>query len=221
MIKRAFMLIAVATTASAQTTRDSLRLYYVGRPVGWERYEIVTNAAGSTLTSDFDYIDRGRRNHLQAALEMGARYEPRRLEVTRVADTSRAVVTRIEIDGSHASVLRGGKSSTVDLPASTFAISPYTPMAQHIALLRYWTAHGSPASLPGVRGVTSAIEIKRLGIDTLDVGASHGMLARYGINGIVWGTEYVWLDASGRLAMFAAAGGGLSTKGVSILNNLY
>ena len=68
--------------------------------------------------------------------------------------------------------------------------------------------------MAGVRGVTSAIEIKRLGVDTLGAGASRTILTRYGIDGIVWGTEYAWLDASDRLAMFAAAGGGLSTKGV-------
>jgi imidazolonepropionase-like amidohydrolase len=174
----------------------------------------VAGVDGSKLSSDFDYIDRGRRNHLQATLEMGAGYAPRRLEVTRIADTSRTVVTRIEIDGTHASVLRSGKASTAELPNVSFALSPYTPMAQHIALLRYWKAHGSPASMAGVRGVTSAIEIKRLGVDTLGAGASRTILTRYGIDGIVWGTEYAWLDASDRLAMFAAAGGGLSTKGV-------
>jgi imidazolonepropionase-like amidohydrolase len=31
---------------------------------------------------------------------------------------------------------------------------------------------------------------------------------------VVWGTEYAWLDGSERLAMFASAAGGLSTKGV-------
>ena len=209
MITRARISTAVACSAlavaaaGAQTVRDSLRLYYVGRPVGWERYEVVAGADGSKLSSDFDYIDRGRRNHLQATLEMGAGYAPRRLEVTRIADTSRTVVTRIEVDGTHASVLRSGKTSTAELPNVSFALSPYTPMAQHIALLRYWKAHGSPASMAGVRGVTSAIEIKQLGVDTLGAGASRTILTRYGIDGIVWGTEYAWLDGSERLAMFA------------------
>jgi imidazolonepropionase-like amidohydrolase len=205
---------AVAFAAGAQTPRDSLRIYYVGRPVGWERYEIVTEAGGSRLWSDFDYIDRGRRNHLQGTLEMGAGFTPRRLEVMRVADTSRTVVTRVEIAGTHASVMRNGKTTDVELPSPAFALSPYTPIAQHVALLRYWKAHGSPASITLVPGDAATIAIKRLGADTLGAGASRIVLTRYGIDGVVWGTEYAWLDASDRLAMFAAAGGGLSTKGV-------
>jgi imidazolonepropionase-like amidohydrolase len=200
--------------AGAQTSRDSLRLYYVGRPVGWERYEIAADAQGSRLSSDFQYVDRGRHSHLQATLEMGAGFSPRRLEVTRVADTTRTVVTRVEIDGRRATVLRGGKTRIVELPAVAFPISPYTPIAQHVALIRYWKAHGSPPSLATVPGGAPTISITRLGVDTIETGSSRVRLTRYGIDGVVWGTEYAWFDASDRLAMFASAGGGLSTKGV-------
>ena len=41
------------------------------------------------------------------------------------------------------------------------------------------------------------------------------LLTRYTIDGVIWGINYLWLDAEGRLAMFATGGGGgLSFKTV-------
>lgn len=194
---------------------DSLRLYYVGRPVGWERFDFTSDASGLQLSADFDYVDRGRRNRIQSTMLLDAKYAPRKLDVVRIADTTRTPLTRVEVNGRTATVLRNGKSADVALPAVVFAISPYQPLSQHLALLRYWLANGSPAALsivPG--GPVNVVAIKRAGVDTLGTGADRILLTRYTINGVVWGNEYLWLDASGRMAMFASAAGGLSMKGV-------
>ncbi|MEP6835290.1 MAG: amidohydrolase family protein [Gemmatimonas sp.] len=194
---------------------DSLRLYYVGRPVGWERYDFTSDASGLQLTADFDYVDRGRRNRIQSTMLLDARYAPKKLDVARVADTARTPVTRVDVVGRHATVWRNGKLSDVVMPAVAFAISPYQPLSQHLALLRYWMAHGAPATLsivPG--GPVNTVAIKRAGVDTLGTGSSRILLTRYTIDGVVWGLEYLWIDAQGRIAMFASAAGGLSMKGV-------
>lgn len=194
---------------------DSLRLYYVGRPVGWERFDFTSDATGLQLSADFDYVDRGRRNRIQSTMLLDAKYAPRKLDVARIADTTRTPVTRVEVSGHNATVFRNGKSADVALPPVVFAISPYQPLSQHLALLRYWLANGSPPTLsivPG--GPVNVVAIKRAGVDTLGTGADRILLTRYTINGVVWGNEYLWLDASGRMAMFASAAGGLSMKGV-------
>ncbi|MEO7360509.1 MAG: amidohydrolase family protein [Gemmatimonadaceae bacterium] len=213
--------VQVATTVDANMRQafipvhDSLRLYYVGRPVGWERYDFTSDATGLQLSADFDYIDRGRRNRIQSTMLLDAKYAPKKLDVARLSDTSRTPVTHVEVHGKTATVLRNGTTSDVALPVVAFAISPYQPLSQHLALLRYWMAHGSPQSLaivPG--GPVNTITITRAGIDTLGTGTSALHLTRYVINGVVWGNEYLWLDATGRMAMFASAAGGLSMKGV-------
>ena len=194
---------------------DSLRLYYVGRPVGWERYEFSRNGAGSTLVADFDYVDRGRRNHLSSITTLGANYAPQSLELTRLTDTSRTVTTRIVVTGNTATVLRAGTTTDVSLPDVAFALAPYQPVSQHLALLRYWLAHGQPATLAVVPGgPVNAVAIARSGVDTLDADAARVVLVRYTIDGVVWGREYLWVDAHGRLAMFTSAAGGLSFKAV-------
>ena len=196
-------------------TRDSLRLYYVGRPVGWERYEFTQLGSGSQLVSDFDYIDRGRRNHLAGTMTLGANFQPQALIVERVTDTSRTVTTRVTFTGREATVLRNGVTSQAAVPATAFALSPYQPLSQHLALVRFWLAHDQPATLSVVPGgPVNQVRIVRSGVDSLAGDSGPIVLTRYTIDGVMWGIEYLWLDGQGRMAMFASAAGGLSFKAV-------
>jgi imidazolonepropionase-like amidohydrolase len=196
-------------TASVATTTDTLRLYYLGYPIGWERYTLSPTESGVQLDADFDYIDRGRRNHVQSAMQLADDFAPRHLEVARLTDTSRTVETRVDIDGPRATVLRTGRTTSVELPRVAFAISPYTPVSQHLALLRYWMSHGSPGSVAVVPGgPTNEVRVARSGTDVLTQGDRRIVLTRYTIDGVVWGIEYVWLDDTGRFAAFTTGGGG-------------
>jgi imidazolonepropionase-like amidohydrolase len=208
--------IALLTSAlGAQTTSDSLRIYYVGRPVGWETYTLTRTATDAQLAADWSYVDRGRRIHTTAAARFGPDYSPRTLKVDRINDTTRTPALDVTVDGTHANVVRNGATSTVELPAVAFAISQYTPVSQHLALLRYWKAHGSPASLAVFPGdPLNPVKIRQQGVDEISINGRRVALTRYSIDGVVWGIEYAWLDAEGRLAMFTSAGGGLSTKTV-------
>ena len=205
-----------ASALGAQTTSDSLRIYYVGRPVGWETYTLTHTARDAQLTADWSYVDRGRRIHTAAAAQLGADYSPRTLKVDRFNDTTRTPALEVSVDGKHATVIRsGGAPATVELPAVAFPISQYTPVSQHLALLRYWKSHGSPATLAVFPGdPLNPVKIRQQGVDDLAAGSRHIALTRYSIDGVVWGIEYAWLDSEGRLAMFTSAAGGLSTKTV-------
>src|SRR6185369_14886711 len=39
--------------------RGTLRLHYVQKPIGYERYEVARDGDLLTMTSDFDFTDRG------------------------------------------------------------------------------------------------------------------------------------------------------------------
>jgi imidazolonepropionase-like amidohydrolase len=212
----AAVLIALGAAAlGAQAVSDSMRIYYVARPVGWEHYEITSDAAGPKLTADWSYIDRGRRIHTAATMTLAADYTPVTLKVDRLTDTSRTPALDVAVDGRRATIARNGTSETIDLPKVAFALSQYTPVSQHLALLRYWKAHGSPSTLAVFPGApTNPVKIRSQGTDNVTVGGKRIALARYSIDGVVWGIEYAWLDPEGRLAMFTSAGGGLSTKAV-------
>jgi imidazolonepropionase-like amidohydrolase len=210
-----FSVLAAQSPPSNHGAIDSLRLFYVGRPVGWEHYELKPTSTGLELTADLDYIDRGRRNHVQSTTVLAADFTPSHLEVARVTDTARTVTTRVDVDGNHATVLRDGQTHNIVLSPGAFAISPYTPVSQHLALIRYWKSHGSPGSLAVVPGgPINRVTIRKAGVDTVGSGAHRAVLTRYTIDGVVWGIEYLWLDDAGRLALFTSAAGGLSFKAV-------
>ena len=210
-----FLLVLFPYAMHAQATTDSLRIYYVGRPVGWEHYDLSKRSGGSQLNADWSYIDRGRRIHTQVAMKFTADSSPLSLKVDRLTDTSRTPALDVRVSGRRATVVRNAITTTVDLPAVAFVISPYTPVSQHLALIRYWKAHGSPASLAVIPGdPINPVKIRSQGTDHIAVRGRRVALTRYSIDGVVWGIEYAWLDAEGRLAMFTSAAGGLSTKAV-------
>ena len=194
---------------------DSLRILYSGRPAGWEHYELRPGDGVMTLTTDYDYVDRGRRNHTQLTLTTANDYALKTFETVRITDSSRTVTTSVEFDGARAKVVQGAKAADVAIPAVAYAVSSYFPTAQHLALIRYWQAHGSPRTIAVVPGDPNPVTIKKRGVDTVGSGASRVELTRYTIDGVIWGINYLWLDRDGRLAMFATGGGGgLSYKTV-------
>jgi imidazolonepropionase-like amidohydrolase len=202
-------------TVRAPGVVDSLRIFYIGRPARWERYELAPSDSGMTLTSDYDYVDRGRRNRTQLTMKVGNDYALKTFETVRITDTSRTVATSVEFDGTRAKFVRNGKSSDVAIPPVAYAVSSYFPTAQHLALIRYWESHGSPATLAVVPGDPNPVTIRKRAVDTVGRGASRVVLTRYTIDGVIWGLNYVWLDSEGRLAMVATGGGGgLSFKTV-------
>ena len=201
--------------APATAIADSLRILYIGRPAGWEHYELSPSGGGMKLTSDYDWVDRGKRSHTQLTITTGKDYALKTFETARIGDTSRTVTASVEIDGTHAKVTRNGKAVDVPVPDVAYAVSSYYPTAQHLALIRYWESHGNPKTIAVVPGDPNPLTIKTRGVDTVGSGANRTVLARYTIDGAMWGINYLWLDGEGRLAMFATGGGaGLSFKTV-------
>jgi imidazolonepropionase-like amidohydrolase len=202
----------------ADIPADTLRLYYVGHPVGYERYSLTFTNDGYQLTDDFDYVDRGRRTHLSATTILGRDFVPRSLAITRLTDTSATVETRIRLDGAWADVVARGETTRVAIPPLTYPIAAHTPFAQQLGLVRYWLASAQPPTLAVVPGdPTNEVRVDWRGRDTLMVGSTRHVLERYSVEGVVWGTHSIWLDANQRLAAITtASGGGLSFDAVRL-----
>ena len=207
--------LRAAGSHAVSSITDSLQIFYIGRPAGWEHYELKQADGGYALTSDYDYVDRGRRNHSQLTLNTGSDYALRKYESARLTDTGRTVAMVIAFHGTRASVTRGGKAIDISIPAVAYAVSSYSPTAQHLPLIRYWESHGMPKTIAIVPGDPNPVTIRKLGVDSVGTGTSRVLLRRYTIDGVIWGINYLWLDTDGRLAMFATGGGGgLSFKTV-------
>lgn len=210
--------------ADSVVISDTLRLYYVGYPVGYERYQLTRGILGYRLTADHDYVDRGRRTRVTSSMRLSRDYAAEFLEVTRHTDTSSRVETRIDVRDREARVIARGETTHVALPPLSFAIAGHTPVAQHLALLRYWLTNRGATTITVVPGGPSnKVVIEARGRDTLSLEGRSVVLDRYMVHGVEWGRGSVWLDQAGRLAAFTAAGGGgLTFEAVRLeLDRLY
>jgi imidazolonepropionase-like amidohydrolase len=188
---------------------DTLVLHYMGHAIGHETYSLRPNDGGWSIASDFDYRDRGRRTHVVGTMRLAPDFAPALLEIARVSDTNRVVETLVDVRGGTATVVAHSETTHVALSARAFAIAGTTPVVQHLALVRWWLAHGRPARVDAVPGgPTNVVTVERRGRDTLNVTGHRVVLERYAIDGVVWGSESVWVDEQGRLAAYTTAGGG-------------
>ncbi|MCC6927764.1 MAG: amidohydrolase family protein [Gemmatimonadaceae bacterium] len=189
---------------------DTLRLYYVGYPVGHERWTLSAGGDGTRrFTTELDYVDRGRRTHLRTEATLAPDWTPRTLSTTRLTDTTSTVESRVVLAGSRAIVDYRSRHDTVVVQGRPFAITGATPVAQHFPLVRHWLAKGRPAVVKVIPGApTNDVQVAWRGRDTVQVLARTTILDRYAVNGVVWGQESVWLDGNGLLAAFSTAGGG-------------
>jgi hypothetical protein len=67
---------AVNQTQPGAAERATLRLHYVQKPIGYERYEIAHDGDTLTVTSEFDFTDRGGRVQLASTLRTKADFSP-------------------------------------------------------------------------------------------------------------------------------------------------
>ncbi|MEP6778861.1 MAG: hypothetical protein ABJC26_03160, partial [Gemmatimonadaceae bacterium] len=190
---KAVSMVAPAMVAPATSIVDSLQIFYIGRPAGWEHYELKPVDGGITITSDYDYVDRGRRNHSALVMNMTNDYAIKKFEQFRITDSARTVTTSVEFDGTHAKMLRNNKTTDVAIPAVAYVVSSYSPTAQHLGLIRYWESHGMPKTMAIVPGDPNPVTIRKIGIDSVGTGAERVKLTRYTIDGVIWGINYLWL----------------------------
>ena len=195
--------------------RGTLRLHYVQKPIGYEKYEIVRDGDVLTLTSDFDFTDRGGRVQLAATLRTKADYTPLSFKATGKSYRFVNVDSDVRIDGSDAIVKADGTDSRVPLSAPFYTVDGYAPFAAQMLLLRYWKQHGQPHLIRTVPGLpVNDVIVEPRGREAIKIGSTVVRLERYAIDGVVWGREAVWLDEHGALAAAITRAGGLSFEAV-------
>jgi imidazolonepropionase-like amidohydrolase len=221
-----FTLLAVLTTAClafgqsrspAPVEQGTLRLHYVQKPIGYEKYTITRDGDELQLASDFDFTDRGGRVQLTASLKTQRDFTPIHFQAKGKTYRFVPVDTDIEVHGNHAAVRvnAGEAPAEVQLPPSFFTVDGYSPFAAQMLLLRYWNAHGKPHKLTAVPGdPTNELIVESRGTEEIRVGTRAVRLSRYSIDGVVWGRETVWLDDKGALAAAISRAGGLAFEAV-------
>ena len=195
--------------------RGVLRLHYVQKPIGYERYSVVRDGGELTLTSDFDFTDRGGRVQLAATMRTTADFTPVSFKASGKSYRFVNVDSEVRIEGSDAIVKADGGESRVTLPAQFYTVDGYAPFAAQMLLLRYWKQHGQPRVLRTVPGLpANDVLIEPRGREAIRIGSTVVRLERYSIDGVVWGREAVWLDERGAIAAVITRAGGLGFEAV-------
>src|SRR3954470_17502142 len=203
------------SSAPNSVERGTLRLHYVQKPIGYEHYEVGRAGDTLTLTSDFDFTDRGGRVQLAATLRTRADYTPLSFKAAGKSYRFVNVDSDVRIEGDAAIVKADGVEARVGVTAPFYTVDGYAPFAAQMLLLRYWKLHGEPRVLRTVPGLpANDVAIEARGRDAIHVGSEVIRLNQYVIDGVVWGRETVWLDDRDTLAAAITRAGGLSFEAV-------
>jgi imidazolonepropionase-like amidohydrolase len=200
---------------SQPVERGTLRLHYIQKPIGYERYAIARDGAGLTLSADFDFTDRGGRVQLTSTLRTTSDYAPLAFSAKGKSYRFVNVDSQVKIDGTMATVLADGAESKVPIDRTFYTIDGYAPFAAQMLMLRYWKQHGRPRLMHTVPGLPiNDVLIEARPPETIRVGGKTLSLEPFVVDGVVWGRETLWLDGEGSLAAAITRAGGLSFEAV-------
>src|SRR3954467_12702790 len=203
------------SSAPNSVERGTLRLHYVQKPIGYERYEVGRAGDTLTLTSDFDFTDRGGRVQLATTLRTRADYTPLSFKAAGKSYRFVNVDSDVRIEGDAAIVKADGVEARVGVTAPFYTVDGYAPFAAQMLLLRYWKLHGEPRVMRTVPGLpTNEVFIEARGREAIRIGSTEVRLERYVVDGVVWGRETIWLDERGALAAAITRAGGVSFEAV-------
>ena len=114
--------------------KGTLRLHYVQKPIGYERYEIVRDSDALQLTSDFDFTDRGGRVQLAATLHTKPDLTPVFFQAKGKSYRFVNVDSEVRVDGSDARIRADGAGDNV-----ARALSPVEAGNPKPARQRLWS----------------------------------------------------------------------------------
>ena len=122
--------------------------------------------------------------------------------------------TSVVVQGKTANVHDRGNTATASVPASFFVFSGYVPVTMEMMLVRYWLAHGRPASIPLLPTGEAFVELR--GEDTVTISRKPAVLNRYQLSGKNWrggwGRQTLWLDSENRLVAAVNLGSDIETN---------
>jgi imidazolonepropionase-like amidohydrolase len=190
--------------------------YLLLHAVGSETYSVgAPGPEGSVMTITSTLSDRGSTRASTSTLTMDARFAPVRLELKRVGAPADET-WRTEVGARSATVQEPGASRTLNKPAVAYVGFASMPAALQMMMMRYWTLHHEPASLPILRASEKAppLEIRRVGEDVVTLPGRQARLTRYTLANLMFGREILWMDEKGRLAALMTFAGGLPQEQV-------
>ena len=184
-----FVATAWAQTESPAVEQGTFNLHKFEQLIGKETYTLTRSQTDVVLKSDFKFTDRGSEVPLTSTLTMDSDLTPRDFQIK--GKVSRFSPVDETVHG------RTVGQTTIAPGEKFFDTEGYAPVSVQMVMVRYWRAHGSPATLKTLpRG---EVRIQDSGAESFNIGGKQVQLRKFSIRGLIWGSETLWLDAQDRL----------------------
>ncbi len=187
-----------AAAKAPEIEEGKYRLHKFEQPIGEEDYEVTQDASGLAVQMHFKFTDRGQTVPLEAAFHSRSDFSPVAFEIKGQTSRISNIDDAVDVQADQVRVRDGQTWTPKDRPASFFTIAGYAPVTMQMMLVRYWTTHGRPASLPVFP--SGAVRVEPRGKDDVSIDGKTVSLDRYTIEGLIWGRETLWMDSSNKLA---------------------
>jgi cytosine/adenosine deaminase-related metal-dependent hydrolase len=182
---------------AATVESGAFRLHKLLQPIGEESYEIARDGDRLKIRVKFEFVDRGSKVALTAAIDSTPEYVPVKFEIKGNTSRMSRIDAGVEITDGQATVREGKSSRVVAVPEHYAMLAGYAPASAQMLMLRHWMQSGRPSSMAILP--SGHVEIEARGQDSVDIGGKPTVLNRFSINGIIWGQETLWTDTSGTL----------------------
>ena len=216
----ALLIFTLWTSVDAQPrTIESgrFRFYETKQPRGEEIYEIRADANGELTIqarTELPFAEQEKKPLVNATLRTNSNLVPLAFEVKGPTLLDLEENTSVTVQGNTAKVQDRGAVNTLDLSRDYFIMSGYVPLTIEMMLVRYWLAHGRPASISLLPKGEAFVEFR--GKDTLTLSGKSIALSRYHLSGNNWrggwGRQTIWLDSKDRLVVAVNLGSDIETN---------
>ena len=203
-----FLLLFAASLAQAQASgvlvdSGKIRFYEIKQIRGEETYQINQLPNGDlivTAKTQMPFAEQENKPLVNATLRTAKDLTPHSFEIKGPTTLDLEEATSITVEGKTASIQDRGQNKSSEVPRNFFTMSGYVPVSIETMLIRYWLAHGRPASIPLLPVGEAFVESR--GQDTLTISGKAIQLTRYHLSGRNWrggwGRQTLWLDKEDR-----------------------
>jgi imidazolonepropionase-like amidohydrolase len=199
-ITRPALLLAQANTPQANPAtveHGKFILHKFEQPIGQEAYEVTKDGDSLSVKMDFKFTDRGSPVPLTASFRGAADLTPQEFEIKGNNSRITTIDDAVEVQAEKVRVRDRDKWMESARPAQFFTIAGYAPATMQMLMVRYWATHGSPAQLASLP--SGQVKIEPRGQDSIKIDGKDQTLDRFTVEGLIWGRETLWFDASRNL----------------------
>jgi imidazolonepropionase-like amidohydrolase len=188
---------SVAQASATPVEQGKFILHKFEQPIGEETYEVTKDGESLGVKMDFKFTDRGTAVPMTASFRGAADLTPESFEIKGRNSRSTTIDDAVEIQAGKVRVRDRDKWTESSRPAQFFTIAGYAPATMQMLMVRYWATHGSPTQLATLPSGQVKIELR--GQDSVKIDGKDQTFDRFTIEGLIWGRETLWFDASRNL----------------------